>query len=77
MINDNIDEKASERIFYNLLLRVGAIGKYQYINLVIWGTIYMISGSITLFNPFLLYQTPYKCNGLTENECFDMVCSLP
>jgi hypothetical protein len=46
---------------------VGAIGRYQYISLIIWATIFMISGSTTFFNPFLLYQTPYKCNGLTDN----------
>jgi hypothetical protein len=67
MINGNVDEEASQRIFYNLLLRVGAIGRYQYISLIIWATIFMISGSTTFFNPFLLYQTPYKCNGLTDN----------
>lgn len=58
-------------------MRVGAIGKYQYICLVIWATIFMLSASVLYFNPFLFYQAPYNCPGLSATDCYNMVCSLP
>jgi hypothetical protein len=72
-----VDEALTERMFYNLMLRIGAIGKYQYVSLFIWAIIFMTSASIVFFNPFLFYQAPYTCSGLTQNESFDLVCSLP
>jgi hypothetical protein len=60
----NFDENSEineERKFYNLLVRVGAIGKYQYISLIIWSIICMLSASAIFFNPFLFYQNPYVC----------------
>ena len=60
-----VDEALSERMFYNLMLRIGAIGKHQYVSLFIWATVFMISASIGFFNPFLFYQAPYTCTGLT------------
>jgi hypothetical protein len=77
MIFDGIDEAVTERVFYELLVRVGAIGKYQYICLIIWATIYMLSASVLFFNPFLFYQAPYSCPGLSPTDCYNMVCSLP
>jgi hypothetical protein len=77
MLFDTIDEAITERIFYNLLLRVGALGKYQYIALIIWSVIYMMAASSMFFNPFLFYQAPYVCTDLNQPECFIMVCSLP
>jgi hypothetical protein len=37
----------------------------------------MISASVLFSNPFLFYQAPYNCPGLTSADCYAMVCSLP
>lgn len=67
----------NERVFYELLVRVGAIGKYQYISLLVLATIFMVTASVLFYNPLLFYQAPYNCPGLTPEDCYSMVCSLP
>lgn len=77
MILDDIGEAGFERLFYNLLLRVGALGKYQYISLIIWSIPYMLAASVIFFNPLLFYQAPYNCADLNASQCDTHVCSLP
>jgi hypothetical protein len=55
------ENQQEEKVFYGLLVRVGALGKYQYVCLAVWAVLYMVSSSTYFVNPFLFYQAPYVC----------------
>ena len=63
------------RVFYSILEKVGASGRYQTLSLVIWSLIIFVAGSTSFFNVFLFYQDEYQCS--SELNCHDYVCALP
>jgi len=54
-----------ERIFYSVLEKVGAEGRYQVINQFIHCLYLLIAGASTFFNAFLFYEEPYQCPNLS------------
>ena len=49
----------SNRIFYDILLKIGGMGDYQSISLLFWSLVFMTSGSTGYLNSFLYYQSEY------------------
>ena len=65
------------RIFFNLLEKAGAFGRYQKAITFIWCIVGYLCGGLMLIIPFLYYQDPYVCNEtFPGNNCQDYVCSL-
>ena len=50
------------RIFFNLLEKAGAFGRYQKAITFIWCIVGYLCGGLMLIIPFLYYQDPYVCN---------------
>jgi hypothetical protein len=64
--------------FFNLMERVGDMGKYQVSVFVLWCLVVYMAGGLTLMIPYLFYQDPYFCGeGIPESTCRDTVCSYP
>ena len=65
-----------ERVFFNLLSKVGTIGKYQTITVVFWSIVSYLCGGLMFIVPFLLYQDPYDCGDLLTSNCKETVCAM-
>lgn len=61
-------EQSDERIYYNILKRVGVYGNYQINLLRIIYVITVISASTFFVVPFLFYQDAYSCNNY-DGDC--------
>lgn len=73
-------ETPEDKIFHNLMERVGSFGKYQVSIFVIWCILGVIFGGIMFVTPFVYYQDPYDClsaNLPSGTNCNDYVCGLP
>lgn len=44
---------------------VGTYGKYQKVSLIIWSIMWLVTGSILLGTPFLMFNPDYTCTGKT------------
>jgi len=56
--------------------RVGAMGRYQIINLVLLSVMSYMGGGLMFMPSFIFYQDPYYCNDTsTAKQCLDFVCS--
>lgn len=66
----------SDRIFYELLKRVGAQHHHQTISLIFISSMMMVTGSSLFFNAYLFYEEKYSCPEF-EVDCQKYVCSLP
>lgn len=44
------------RVFYSILEKVGASGRYQTLSFVVWSLIMFVAGSSSFFNVFLFHQ---------------------
>jgi MFS family permease len=64
----------NNRAFYSVLERVGGRGEYQRFSLVFWSLMFMVSGSVSYFSPFLFYQQGYACPDAAD--CKEFVCNL-
>jgi len=70
----NIDE----RVFSSFLERVGGMGCYQRMLVIILSLVQFLCGGIFLLAPYIFYQEPYHCSQGTEGlTCHEYVCSLP
>ena len=56
-----MNSDGSDRIFYDILLKIGGMGDYQRASLFFWSLLFMTSGSAGYLNSFLYYQEGYKC----------------
>jgi MFS family permease len=65
------------RVYYNLLSRVGNEGPYQRKAMCIFVLIGIVTTSTFFVNPYLFYQQPYICRGQQSSSCNRYVCSLP
>lgn len=71
-------QASSERVYFQLLEKVGSMGRYQKITIALWSIISYLCGGLMLITPFLFYQDPYQCTQTTgDQSCHDFVCSLP
>ena len=66
----------SQRMFHDLLHKVGDKGFYQIMMVACCAIINFEVGVTTFVNTFLFYQNPYECGAEIEN-CANYVCSLP
>jgi MFS family permease len=65
-------------MFFNLLEKVGTIGKYQKITLIFWSLACYLCGGFVLITPFLFFQDPYTCPAsIDPASCTNYVCNLP
>ena len=55
-------DNSPNRIFYDILLKIGGMGDYQSISLLFWSLVFMTSGSTGYLNSFLYYQSEYECD---------------
>ena len=53
------------------------MGKYQVLLVTALCILSLQCGGLDLMTPFLFYQDPYSCEGLSSKDCKDMVCDLP
>lgn len=60
-------DKNLNRVFYDILLKIGGTGNYQTISLFFWSLVFMTSGSTGYLNSFLYYQSDYECSPSITN----------
>jgi hypothetical protein len=54
--NEEKEEEAdSPRIFFKLIEKVGAFGKYQKITIIVWCLIMYLNGGLMFMTPFLFF----------------------
>lgn len=71
------EENQDKRIFSSFVEKVGSMGCYQRMLVIILSLVQYICGGLFLVAPFILYQEPYQCASSTEGlSCHDYVCSL-
>lgn len=59
-----------------IMEKLGAKDKYQFISLVFYSLIFLVVGASTFYSPFLFNQKDYQCPDSISN-CKQYVCSLP
>lgn len=76
--NDNSSTDDSEgSVFFSLIEKVGAMGRYQVITFALWAALSILTGGLMLMTPFLFFQDPYDCqDSPSGSSCLDYVCSL-
>ena len=63
-LNEEIEtatEAKEENIFFDLMIKVGTMGKYQLICFTIWCLSSIIGGGVIFITPYIFYQDPYQC----------------
>lgn len=55
---------------------VGTDGKYQYILIVLFCVVTLLTGQFALGSPYYFAVAPYTCSS-DISECDNFVCSLP
>ena len=73
----NYQNSSKQRVYYDLLTRVGNNGKYQIKAMMIFFMIALLGASTFFVSTYLFYQQPYLCNGVQSTACSKHVCSLP
>lgn len=61
---DKEEEADSPRIFFKLIEKVGAFGRYQKITIAVWCLIMYLNGGLMFMTPFLFFEDPYDCHKL-------------
>lgn len=64
-------------VFYSLLDKVGAEGRYQNISLLFWSLSFITIGGTTFYKAYLFHQDNYSCPNSLSEDCHQFVCSLP
>jgi hypothetical protein len=73
------DESGGARIFFKLLEKVGAFGRYQVMTITLWCLIMYLNGGLMFMTPFLFYEDPYDCEWnktIPPADCKRFVCDL-
>jgi hypothetical protein len=66
MEEDEVEEEGLVRggtVFFALMERAGASGRYQMATFVLWCMLVYTAGGLTLMPSFLFFQDPYHCEG--------------
>ena len=54
-----MNDPESEDTCFVLMEKVGTSGKYQFLSLVLWCSVWFVTGLVLLGTPFLVYDPPY------------------
>ena len=64
-------EEGSEKnpdVCFQLVDKVGSSGRYQFLSLIIWCFQWYVTGTILSGTPFLVYDPPYNCPSLPNEQ---------
>jgi hypothetical protein len=71
------EESRDSRIFSSFIDKVGSMGCYQRMLVVVLSIVQYLCGGLFLVAPFLFYQDPYQCTSSPDGmSCHQYVCSL-
>jgi len=68
------------KTYLDLIIKVGGKGKYQYILTIIISFAWYVTGIVLMSTAFIFLNPTFDCEAfglLTNESCFDYVCSLP
>ena len=52
------------------------MGPYQVRMIFFLTIINYLAGGLFIISPYLFYQDPYECEGMSKDACFEQVCTL-